>query len=140
MQFRRQVKAEDQINLTPLIDVVFLLLIFFMVSTTFTKETHLQIDLPEAEGELQADAVEQIEVLIDIEGNYSINGQSLINKQLLTLKAAIEKTAGGNTNIPFIITADANTAHQSVVMVMDVAGQLGFANLSITTKNPDNNE
>lgn len=137
MQFRRQVKAEDQINLTPLIDVVFLLLIFFMVSTTFTKETHLKIDLPEAEGEQQPDVAEQLEILIDVDGNYSINGKSLINKQLFTLKAAIEKVSGSNKSIPFIITADANTPHQAVVMAMDAAGQLGFANLSITTKNPD---
>ena len=136
MQFRRQKREEDSINLTPLIDVVFLLLIFFMVSTTFTKETHLKIDLPEAMGDIQQDVPEHIEVLIDAQGNYSVNGQPLVNNQGTTLKAAIDEVGGGNTDRPFIITADANTTHKAVVTAMDVAGQLGYVNLSITTQNP----
>lgn len=89
MQFKRQVKAEESVNLTPLIDVVFLLLIFFMVSTTFTKETHLNIDLPEAVGEGAAVAADNIEVSVDAQGNYSVNGQQLVNKQVGTLRDAI---------------------------------------------------
>ncbi|MGQ9425194.1 ExbD/TolR family protein [Gilvimarinus sp. F26214L] len=136
MKFRRNVRTEDSVNLTPLIDVVFLLLIFFMVSTTFTKETHLDINLPEATGEPVPQESEQIEVLINTEGGFAVNGQSLINKQLNTLKAAIDKTAGGDNQRPLIITADANTPHQAVVTAMDAAAQLGFLNLSITTRNP----
>ncbi len=136
MKFKRQSRDEDGINLTPLIDVVFLLLIFFMVSTTFTKETHLNVDLPEASGELSADDSEQIEILINADGSYAVNGQALVNKKLATLKAALEKTAAGETDMPLVITADANTPHQAVVTAMDAAGQLGFVHLSITTKNP----
>lgn len=136
MKFRRQSRNEDSVNLTPLIDVVFLLLIFFMVSTTFTKETHLQIDLPEATGETQPQNTKQIEILINAEGGFAVNGESLINKQIGTLKMAIEKISEGNTDLPMIITADANTPYQAVVTAMDAAGQLGFVNLSMTTKNP----
>lgn len=136
MQFRRQKREEDSINLTPLIDVVFLLLIFFMVSTTFTKETHLKIDLPEATGDIQQDVAEHVEVLIDAQGNYSVNGQALLNNQTVTLRAAIDEIGSGDVKKPFIITADENSSHKSVVTVMDVAGQLGYVNLSITTQNP----
>lgn len=136
MQFRRQKREEDTINLTPLIDVVFLLLIFFMVSTTFTKETHLKIDLPEAVGEIQQEVPDPIEVVIDAQGNYTVNGRPLVNTQTETLRLAIDEVSGGDKDRPFIITADANAAHRAVVSAMDVAGQLGYINLSITTKNP----
>jgi len=137
VKFHRQ-KVEDQgINLTPLIDVVFLLLIFFMVSTTFTKETHLSIDLPEAVGEQSSELPEQIEILISAEGSYSINGKALVNSKAATLKSALEKTSEGNNKIPLVITADAKTPHQAVVQAMDAAGQLGFTHLSITTRQPE---
>jgi len=138
VQFRRQKREEDGINITPLIDVVFLLLIFFMVSTTFTKETHLKIALPEAVGDVQQEVPESVEVLIDAQGNYAVNGQALANNQAVTLMTAIQEVGGGDTKQPFIITADANSSHRSVVTAMDVAGQLGYINLSITTKNPTN--
>ena len=136
MQFRRQKKEDDSVNLTPLIDVVFLLLIFFMVSTTFTKETHLSLELPESDGEPMVQQKHQIEILINADGSYAINGKSVVNTTLATLKGAIEKTAEGDTSRPMVITADAKTPHQAVVRAMDAAGQLGFVHLSITTKNP----
>jgi len=136
VQFRRQKKEDDNVNLTPLIDVVFLLLIFFMVSTTFTKETHLSLDLPESDGEPMVQQKQQIEILINADGSYAINGKSVVNTTLATLKGAIEKTAEGDTSLPMVITADAKTPHQAVVRAMDAAGQLGFVHLSITTKNP----
>lgn len=136
MQFRRQKKEDDTVNLTPLIDVVFLLLIFFMVSTTFTKETHLSLELPESDGEPMQQQKQQIEILINADGSYAINGKSVVNTTLTTLKGAIEKTAEGDTSLPMVITADAKTPHQAVVRAMDAAGQLGFVHLSITTKNP----
>jgi len=136
VQFRRQKKEDDNVNLTPLIDVVFLLLIFFMVSTTFTKETHLSLDLPESDGEPMLEQKQQIEILINADGSYAINGKSVVNTTLTTLKGAIEKTAEGDTSLPMVITADAKTPHQAVVRAMDAAGQLGFVHLSITTKNP----
>lgn len=136
MKFRRKVRTEDSVNITPLIDVVFLLLIFFMVSTTFTKETHLEVNLPEATGQPAPEDKEEIDVLINAEGGFAVNGRSLVNTQLKTLKAAIEKTSDGDNQLPMTITADAKTPHQSVVTAMDAAAQLGFVKLSITTKNP----
>jgi biopolymer transport protein ExbD len=137
VKFRRQQVEDQGINLTPLIDVVFLLLIFFMVSTTFTKETHLSVDLPEAVGEQSSDLPEQIEILINSDGSYSVNGLALVNNQVATLRSALEKTSEGNNQVPLVITADAKTPHQAVVQAMDVAGQLGFARLSITTRQPE---
>ena len=134
MKFKRQHKEELNLNLTPLIDIVFLLLIFFMVTTTFTKENHLAIQLPEAEGEVVDAPDKMVEVIIDKDGQYSVNGQRLISPKLLTLKQAIEKVSQGDRGLPFIITADAVTPHESVVRAMDAAGQLGFSRLSITSK------
>jgi biopolymer transport protein ExbD len=136
VHFRRQSKQHDEINLTPLIDVVFLLLIFFMVSTTFTKETHLKVDLPEAEGQQAPQQVEQIEIMISANGDYAVNGENLVNSQMQTLLTAIEQKGQGNKDLPFIITADANVPYEKVVQVMDAAGRLGYTKLSMTTKRP----
>ena len=133
MRFSRRARQEVEVNLTPLIDVVFLLLIFFMVSTTFTKETHLSIDLPESSSQSNRVADLQIEILITREGDFAINGVALINREQSTLRAAIGKVSEGDTTIPMVITADSATPHQSVVTALDVAGQLGFSRLSITT-------
>ena len=123
MKFRRQRLDDVNINLTPLIDVVFLLLIFFMVSTTFTRETQLSIDLPEAQGQAKAASDRQIEILIDEAGQYRVNGQGLVDNRLRTLQAAIYKISAGDTTLPMIITADAQAAHQYVLRAMDAAGR-----------------
>ena len=136
MKFRRQTQEEVLVNLTPLIDVVFLLLIFFMVSTTFTQETRLAIDLPEASGEVQEQVQKQVEIVISKEGDFAVNGNSLVNSRLETLKTALGKVSDGDSSLPLVITADAKTPYQSVVTAMDAAGQLGFANLSMTTRRP----
>jgi len=136
LKFRRQRLDDVSINLTPLIDVVFLLLIFFMVSTTFTRETQLSIDLPEAQGHVKDSIEEEIEILIDESGGYRVNGQGLVDNNMRTLQAAIYKISAGDTTMPMIITADAQAAHQDVVRAMDAAGQMGFVHLSITTRQP----
>ncbi len=136
MKFRRLHREEVGINLTPLIDVVFLLLIFFMVSTTFTRETQLSIDLPEAAGSASQPKEQQIEILIDESGSYRVNGQGLVDNRMRTLQAAIYKLSAGDTTLPMVITADADAAHQYVVRAMDAAGQMGFVHLSITTRQP----
>ena len=136
MKFRRLNREEVGINLTPLIDVVFLLLIFFMVSTTFTRETQLSIDLPEASGSARETSEQQVEILVDEAGNYRVNGQGLVDNRMRTLQAAIYKISAGDTTLPMVITADADAAHQYVVRAMDAAGQMGFVHLSITTRQP----
>ncbi|MEH6582847.1 MAG: biopolymer transporter ExbD [Halioglobus sp.] len=136
MNFRRQRLEEVDVNLTPLIDVVFLLLIFFMVSTTFTRETQLSIDLPEATGEARETQDAEIEILIDEQGQYRVNGKGLVDDRPRTLQAAIYKISAGDTTLPMVITADADTSHQSVVKAMDAVGKMGFVHLTITTRQP----
>ncbi|MEM9257059.1 MAG: biopolymer transporter ExbD [Pseudomonadota bacterium] len=136
MKFRRQQREEVGINLTPLIDIVFLLLIFFMVSTTFTRETQLSIDLPEAEGQPRERVPEEIEILVNEGGGYRVNGQALVDTRMRTLQAAIYKESSGDTTLPMTITADAQASHEDVVRAMDAAGQMGFVHLSITTRQP----
>lgn len=137
MNFKRQVKAEEGVNLTPLIDVVFLLLIFFMVSSSLTKPNHLKIDLPEAEGELQPVHKQQIDIVVDAQGGYSVNGTLLVNNQIETLRRAIEEVSGGDNKIPFIITGDSKSSYQSIISVMSLANEMGFVNFSMTTKAPE---
>lgn len=140
MNFKRQNREAVDVNLTPLIDIVFLLLIFFMVSTTFTKENHLSIDLPEASAEAAEAQPQAIEILISANGEYSINDQALINHQLDTLKRGLQKALAERQTAPVVITADAKTPHEAVVRAMDAAGQLGLVNLSITTRQPGKSE
>lgn len=134
MKFQRQESEEINVNLTPLIDVVFLLLIFFMVSTTFTRETHLEVDLPQADNSAEMNAERPAEVVITAEGEYRVNGEGLVNSQARTLRMALSKVSEGRLDSPLIISADARTPHQAVVTAMDVAGALGFSKLSITTR------
>ena len=129
-------KLDTTVELTPLIDVVFLLLIFFMVSTSFIRETQFKIDLPEAAGELQVTEGAPLEISISADGEYSIDGQLLVNSQLDTLKRGLKEASGGDLERRLIVTADANATHQSVVQAMDAAGQVGLTRISITTQNP----
>ncbi|KZY94983.1 hypothetical protein A3743_24180 [Oleiphilus sp. HI0072] len=94
----------------------------------------MEIDLPQSSAEPAKPAVKEIEVIINAKGEYAVNDRSLVNNSEDTLKKAVQKLSEGNTKIPFIITADAKTSHEYVVRVMDVAGQLGFVQLSITTQ------
>ena len=140
MKFRRRARADVSIDLTALIDVVFLLLIFFMVSTTFIRESQLEISLPEAGGELQEREDKQVEVTIAASGEYAVNGRALVNNQLATLMRALEEVTNGDLDKQMIITADAQAQHQAVVRAMDAAGQLGLTRLSITTRTPEEEE
>ena len=137
MKFQRRLQEELQLNLTPLIDVVFLLLIFFMVSTTFTRETRLAVNLPEADGEPVQDAPRIIEIAVSQGGSYAIDGRALVNNEIRTLMRALEEVSGGDHEIALILIADADATHQSVVTAMDASGQSGFSRLSIATRKPD---
>ncbi len=142
MKFQRSAREEVSVNLTPLIDIVFLLLIFFMVSTTFTKENHLSLTLPEAASTSSDEVPDGVDILITANGEFSVNGRSLINGQTDTLMRAISSVMEEiGTSAPSVtITADAKATHESVVKAMDAAGQLGLINLSITTrKSEDSN-
>ena len=136
MKFAKARKDNVEVNLTPLIDVVFLLLIFFMVSTTFTRETRLSVELPEATGVAALSAAKMIEVSVAADGTYVVNGERLTRSDRDTLRTVLLPLSQQGTELPFVIIADAAATHQAVVTVMDVAVRLGFANLSITTQEP----
>ena len=133
MNFRQLRRPEVSINLTPLIDVVFLLLIFFMVSTSFSELTKLVVDLPEAEG-MPASAEAAMLLSIDATGNMTLNGAPVPN-DTLGLSAAMRDYLRGNTDIPVTLSADAMTPHQFVVTAIDVAAQLNLERLTIATEN-----
>ena len=122
--------------MTPLIDVVFLLLIFFMVTTTFSRETRLLVNLPEANAEAAQSNPSQIEILVSRDGSYSINGRALVNSRIETLVQGLEIESGGDRSLPILLIADAEATHQSVVTAMDGIGQYGFARMSIATQRP----
>jgi biopolymer transport protein ExbD len=135
VKFRRKPRENVEINLASLIDVVFILLLFFVVTTTFTRETQLKVDLPEAASGTPPEQTElkQLEVLIAADGSYSLNGRQLLKSDLAGLSAALQKESEGDNSLPLTISADAKTPHQAVITAMDAAGKLGFAHLRITT-------
>ena len=126
--------------MTPLIDVVFLLLIFFMVTTTFSRETRLLVNLPEANAEAAESDPGQIEILVARDGSFSINGRGLVNASIETLVQGLEVESGGDHSLPILLIADAEATHQSVVTAMDGIGQSGFTRLNIATQRPQQSE
>ena len=133
MKFTLDDEDKTDVSLTPLIDVVFLLLIFFMVTTTFNQHANLRVDLPEASNAVQSDEVLKIEIIIDKNGQYYIDGLSLLDQQERTLINALSKVVQKNKTEKILIRADAQAPHQSVVSVMDAAGKLGLTQISIAT-------
>lgn len=129
-------KAEPEVNLTSLIDVVLLLLIFFMVSTSFVKQSKISIRLPEADSAPQVTQdVEQVDIMITEQGTYLVNGRELVNSRPETIRNALRKVSDGDFSLPLTISADANARHQYVVTAMDIAGRLGFVQINIATVN-----
>ncbi len=137
MNLRQSRSDEPEVNLTPLIDVVFILLIFFMVSTTFQKESQIKIELPQASGQPAEERKELLEIVIDADGRYFIDQQQVVNTQLDTLKRAIVKYLGDQTDVPVVIRADKRTPYESVVRAMDASAQLGLAKMSLATSQPE---
>lgn len=135
MKFRRKQRENIDINLVSLIDVVFVLLLFFVVTTTFTKQTALTVDLPQAvSGTPEQDSsLKNLDIAISADGVYSLNNQLLPKSDLSTLMDALQKESGGDTKLPLSISADGKTPHQAVITAMDAAGKLGFSHLSMTT-------
>jgi biopolymer transport protein ExbD len=135
MQLRSSQTEDPEISLTSLIDVVFLLLIFFMVSTTFEQQAVLKVDLPEAKNvSAPEDQPNSFELVIDPNGQFYLNDRQLVDSTRATIEAAFIEAAGEDRNIPVILRADAETPHHFVVTAMDVTAQLGFSRLSIATE------
>jgi biopolymer transport protein ExbD len=137
LNLRRSRSEEPDVNLTPLIDVVFILLLFFMVSTTFQRESEINIELPEASAEPVEEREEMLELVIDAEGHYFIDEQQVVNTELETLKQAIQKFLGERSEIPVVIRADRLTPYESVVRAMDATAQLGLVQMSLATSQPE---
>ena len=131
MKLRRPSQEPRELNLTPLIDCLLFLSIFFMRSTTFAKTGKLQIQLPQADAGASKPVAKALEVAVDSRGHYAINGKVLASVKADDLREAIESAAGSQRDQPFVISADGQAPHQAVVTVMDIAGQLGFRSLGI---------
>lgn len=145
MKFSRSSQEEVTINLTPLIDIVFLLLIFFMVSTTFSKESQLRIRLPDASPDSEIEQrPSRLVVAITKSGDYSIRGPNestghhLLSRERSVLAQAMAKGAQGTDELVVVIRADRKTPHEAVVRVMDVARKLGLVRITFATQKPRN--
>lgn len=135
MKFPRRAREPVDINLAPLIDVVFILLLFFVVTTTFTRETLLKVDLPEAVSGEQPEELYNVplEIIVGLDGNYAVNGNTLASSDLNSLMAAMLEVSEGDKNLPVTLSADGKAPHQAVVTAMDAASKLGFVHLRIMT-------
>ena len=137
MRLQSRSRDEPEINVISLVDVLLVLVLFFMVSTSFMRESEISLQLPEATTDRNIDVPrDALEITVTQSGSYLVNGRELVNNERRTLRAAIERLAGERRDLPVFIRADAAATHQSVVTAMDVAGQLGFVKLNIATVTP----
>lgn len=134
MRFDTSSTEDDvEINLTALIDVVFTLIIFFVVTTSFNNRSALKITLPSSQASQPEQKGKPLVILVDKSGNYFVGDTALVRSDLSSLKEAISQQAGSDKERTIVIQADAKTSHQSVITAMDAIGQLGFSKLSIAT-------
>ena len=133
MNLRPRRREDPELNLVPMIDVVLVLLIFFMIATSLRRESALELRLPETSGLPTPGPATALEVRIDAEGRYAVNDQALHPPDAATLKERLKALAGGRA-LPLTLRADGRTPHQAVVTVLDVAGQLGLQQLTIATE------
>jgi biopolymer transport protein ExbD len=137
MKLQSRSRDEPELNMTSLIDVVLLLLVFFMVSTSFVREAEISLRLPQAEADSASEsAPETLEIVVTATGGYFVNGRPLVNNERRTLRAAVERLAGDQRHLPVTVRADAQATHQAVITAMDVVGQLGFVQINIATVTP----
>ena len=136
MRFRKPTVEPLEINLTPMIDCLLFLIVFLLLATSFNHFSRLNIILPEAEGVALTEEKNSIEVAVQEDGSYLVNGITLASSDEAELTNVLQQEAGSNRDMLFVIAADANATHQSVVRVMDIAGKLGFLNLNISTVVP----
>jgi biopolymer transport protein ExbD len=137
MKLQSRSREEPEINVISLVDVLLVLVLFFMVSTSFLRETEISLRLPQAATDSeQAPPSETLEIMITASGSYLVNGRELVNNERRTLRTAIERVMGAKRDVPVFIRADAAASHQSVITAMDVAGQLGYVKINIATVTP----
>ena len=136
MKFKRKTVEDIHINLTPLIDCLLFILVILLLTTTFNQQSRINLSLPDAQGVPPKEYKNKIEVMVDSTGHYAVNGQALSSKETVDLSTAIKQASDDKRDLIFVIAADAKATHQDVIRVMDVAGQLGFVNINISTKVP----
>jgi biopolymer transport protein ExbD len=141
MKFQRKKRENVDITLISMIDVLFVLLLFFMVSTSFNQHTEVNIKLPEAEGSAAEEHPKTVSLVIDADGIYSLVGDDslphqLINQNRAGLKQELSKLAVQSKDIPFIINADDKTPNKAVMTALDIAGQVGFSHITFATLHP----
>ena len=135
MNFRKgHVREEPEINLVPLIDVMMVILIFLMITTTYSKYTELQINLPTADAEKQLERPNEISVLVNASGQYVINRAAVAFTTVDALAAALRRAGGEQKDPVVVISADATATHQSVVRVMEAARSAGYGQITFTTQ------
>ena len=133
-------REEPEINLTSLIDVVLLLLVFFMITTSFVRESKIGIRLPEASSAVLAEVMDEPMVIsVSAQGSYLVNGRALLDDRPATLESAIRLLAGDNPGTQITVSADAEATHQAVITAMDVAGKLGYVEINLATVPQDKN-
>lgn len=133
MKLAPQQSQEPDVNLTPMIDVVFLLLLFFMITTSFVRESALQIDLPQATGE-QRDDLEPINIVISADGEVLVNDIPIATMTDAVMRRALTEAAGDRDNPQIVISADAESAYQLIITAMDNAQQLGYHRVTLATR------
>lgn len=134
MRFRTRRIEDPEINFIPLIDVLLVILIFLMVTTTYSRYAELQINLPTAEAGKPPERVEQIDIGVDAGGNYVVNRNRLPERSREALAAELKRAAGGMKDPVIVINADAQASHQSVVRVMEAAQSAGYGKITFTTQ------
>ena len=138
MNLRPRRSEPPRVDITPLIDVVFLMLIFFMVSTTFDKQTQLKVELPSATTtDTSEKPAEKIEITIDAKGDFYVNERELVKQDAETLRRSMQKIADGRSDLPVIVSGDRNAPLQSMMTVLDVAAQLDLVHLSFVARQSD---
>ena len=141
MNFRRKKREKLDITLISMIDVLFVLLLFFMVSTTFNRNTEVKITLPEAAGAEVEQNPKMVTLIIDPDGKYYLTGEDglpheLVNQQSETLKQELQKLAEHSKDQPFVINADGKTPHQAVITALEAAGDAGFSHITFAAQHP----
>ena len=133
MKFRARTREEPEINLIPLIDVLLMTLIFLLVTTSFSREARLQLQLPEAVSDAKIESA-HLRIAIDVRGQYFINDKQLLNSSVETVRSAMQQAAGGRKDPVIVIQADRQTPHEAVIRIMDVARRLGYTHLTFATQ------
>ncbi|AAU93072.1 MULTISPECIES: ExbD/TolR family protein [Methylococcus] len=134
MNFRPQNRDEPELNLIPMIDVLIVLMIFLVMTTTFSRETGLELRLPKAQAVPQEEVPKGVDVAVDAEGRFAVNGTPLQDNRLEALREAMKAAAGGQQDPLVIVRADRATQHQHVITVLEAAGQLGFGHIGFAAE------